>query len=69
MFRSLSFGINGFSYHRVRVSLRRGAGLAGLGYAECVDERCMRDIQVEVEIGVCNLTERSGHLKRRILKG
>lgn len=28
---------------RVRVSLRRGAGLAGLGYAECVDERCMRE--------------------------
>lgn len=25
--------------------------------AECVDERCIRDIQVEVVIGVCNLTD------------
>ena len=57
MLGSLILGINGFSYHRVRVSLRRGAGLEGLGYAECVDERCIRDIQMEVVIGVCNLTD------------
>lgn len=38
-------------------------------YTECVDQRCMRDIQVKVVIGVCNVTERSGHLKRQILKG
>lgn len=30
---SLSLGINGFSYHWQRVSLRRGAGLERLGYA------------------------------------
>lgn len=64
MFRSLSFGINGFSYHRVSQFKKEGAGLAGLGYTECVDERCMRDIyKWRVGIGVCNLTERSGHLK------